>query len=265
MYSNRKYLEKGFTLVELIVVIVILAVLAAILIPSMIKYIDKAEEKTSVTECRSCVLAGQTLVSENYTKFKSEVVDPYEAVKLAEVPGIITYSKVESSKVTHLNYANPPFLVKYCSYGGSDNCGVKKTYTVSKETVTISETLGKDTFINFYKNLPSAFVGMQIDRFGLYSPNSFASQILKKLPPDQQYFLQTNSWSFYRPSKNATSDIVFYFTKDEVIHPKGENVSQLKVYKYDIKTDSFYSTENGIVKDGRINAQPNAVWTKVDK
>lgn len=38
--------KKGFTLVEVIVVLVILAILAAILIPSMVGWIDKADEKS---------------------------------------------------------------------------------------------------------------------------------------------------------------------------------------------------------------------------
>ena len=37
--------DKGFTLVELIVVLVILAILAALLIPALLGYIDKAREK----------------------------------------------------------------------------------------------------------------------------------------------------------------------------------------------------------------------------
>ncbi|MDO4546064.1 MAG: prepilin-type N-terminal cleavage/methylation domain-containing protein, partial [Bacillota bacterium] len=41
----QKKNKKGFTLVEVIVVLVILAVLAAILIPSMIGWIDKANKK----------------------------------------------------------------------------------------------------------------------------------------------------------------------------------------------------------------------------
>ena len=35
--------NKGFTLVELIVVLVILAILAAILVPALLGYIDKAK------------------------------------------------------------------------------------------------------------------------------------------------------------------------------------------------------------------------------
>ena len=36
--------NKGFTLVELIVVLVILALLAALLVPALLGYIDKAKE-----------------------------------------------------------------------------------------------------------------------------------------------------------------------------------------------------------------------------
>ena len=37
--------NKGFTLVELIVVLVILAILAAILVPALLGYIDEARNK----------------------------------------------------------------------------------------------------------------------------------------------------------------------------------------------------------------------------
>ncbi|MBQ1326631.1 MAG: type II secretion system protein, partial [Eubacterium sp.] len=37
--------NKGFTLVELIVVLVILAILAAVLVPALLGYIDKAKKK----------------------------------------------------------------------------------------------------------------------------------------------------------------------------------------------------------------------------
>ncbi len=43
---------KGFTLVELIVVLVILAILAALLIPALTKYIDRAKNKSIVAETR---------------------------------------------------------------------------------------------------------------------------------------------------------------------------------------------------------------------
>ena len=42
LYSKNK--KRGFTLVELIVVLVILAILAALLIPALTGYIDKAKK-----------------------------------------------------------------------------------------------------------------------------------------------------------------------------------------------------------------------------
>ncbi len=63
--------QKGFTLVEVIVVLVILAIMAAILIPSLINYIDKARQNSAQSECRAAVQATQTLSSEAYAKYKT--------------------------------------------------------------------------------------------------------------------------------------------------------------------------------------------------
>lgn len=60
---NRK---AGFTLVELIVVLVILAILAALLVPALTGYIDKAKEKQVIAETRTLLTAIQTEVSEMY-------------------------------------------------------------------------------------------------------------------------------------------------------------------------------------------------------
>lgn len=60
---NRK---AGFTLVELIVVLVILAILAALLVPALTGYMDKAKEKQVIAETRSLLTAIQTEASELY-------------------------------------------------------------------------------------------------------------------------------------------------------------------------------------------------------
>lgn len=56
----------GFTLVELIVVLVILAILAALLIPSLTGYIDKAQEQQLIIQTRQAVMAAQALFNEAY-------------------------------------------------------------------------------------------------------------------------------------------------------------------------------------------------------
>ena len=65
--------QKGFTLVELIVVLAILAVLSAIMVPSLTGYIDKAKNTQLLSIARSVYTAAQVEVSEAYARGPLEV------------------------------------------------------------------------------------------------------------------------------------------------------------------------------------------------
>lgn len=116
MFKNRKNNKKGFTLVEVIVVLVILAILAAIMIPALTGWIEKANKKTALVEARSALLALQTEASENYNNIKvtgdtgTLADDPYvnDAEKLAELAdasiGEVTINKMK--KVTKFTYTS---------------------------------------------------------------------------------------------------------------------------------------------------------------
>ncbi len=107
--------KKGFTLVELIVVLVILAILAALLVPTLIGYIDKAREKQIVAETRQVVMAAQTLVDEAYGKGEQgdtivvgTDVSMEDIAKLAEVDesNIDTVTVNGDNKISQVVYAN---------------------------------------------------------------------------------------------------------------------------------------------------------------
>ena len=56
LLQNLKKDKKGFTLVEMIVVIVIIGILLAILVPGMFRYIDKAKDKQIEVNARTAYL-----------------------------------------------------------------------------------------------------------------------------------------------------------------------------------------------------------------
>lgn len=62
--------NQGFTLVELIVVLVILAILAAILVPALLGYIDRAKDNQDILNARTLYTSAQTVASEYYGKDK---------------------------------------------------------------------------------------------------------------------------------------------------------------------------------------------------
>ena len=136
--SNNK---KGFTLVEVIVVLVILAILAAILVPALTGYIDKANDKAAITEAGSVVVACQTVGSEAYgskvrfggdsaKNFLTEGSGKYykEAMELAELetatggPEITSITFSAKNKVTNMEFTSS--AGKKVTYDG-------KNYTVA--------------------------------------------------------------------------------------------------------------------------------------
>lgn len=137
--NGLKKNKKGFTLVEVIVVLVILAILAAILVPTMIGWINKANKKTAVVEAGNVELAAQTVVSENYSTLTNvtiageankAVLD--EIMELSEAEGTLGTSGIVTDvqgKVISFDYTDSTgkYVVTY-----NGNATGDQKYTIAE-------------------------------------------------------------------------------------------------------------------------------------
>ncbi len=110
--------DKGFTLVELIVVLVILAILAAILVPSLLGYINKAKSEKNYDTAQSVHTAVQALLTEQYGKDTGS-----NKLNLADIQDLVG---AESGKVTAVSYTT-----------GSTTLTDKAAYQVTGLDVTV--------------------------------------------------------------------------------------------------------------------------------
>ncbi len=112
--------NKGFTLVELIVVLVILAILAAILVPTLLGYIERARSEKDFSTAQTVRVAAQAAIDQAYGDgFKTGAAANSNSavIKINEMNGAIantttTYgqkvydlSGVTTTDVTEFNFA----------------------------------------------------------------------------------------------------------------------------------------------------------------
>lgn len=142
--------KKGFTLVELIVVLVILAILAALLVPALTGYIDRANNQKVIATTRQVVMAAQTITSEAYAKAENGKLTAGDlAFDSTKTPNLVDICKLAevSTDGTKANLKNgvTEVAVKITEKGVVEKVevtqsGKKCTYTESNGNYTVDPT-----------------------------------------------------------------------------------------------------------------------------
>ncbi len=216
MQKKEKNTCKGFTLVELIVVLVILAILAAFMIPALIQYIERSLEASDLIEVRAAYIDVLTAVTEQDSENMSKTVrlkqkqDDWQSRDPITIAGV-THSKAQGDTA---NWKGIPAAGGEC-----------EVYYDSAAAVIVFDWKGKSTSgstIDWNEKLHDI-----LDRTGIlkklnYNQNfeidskctnsTMVPQVKKEIGSDS--LLNRGTWAFLGSSTNESNRYLFWTSVD---------------------------------------------------
>lgn len=216
MQKKEKNTRKGFTLVELIVVLVILAILAAFMIPALIQYIERSLEASDLIEVRAAYIDVLTAVTEQDSENMSKTVrlkqkqDDWQSRDPITIAGVTHYKEQGDTA----NWKGTPAAGGEC-----------EVYYDSAKAVIVFDWKGKSTpgsTIDWNENLHGILEKTDIlqnlnknQNFEIDSkcPNSsMVPKVVAEIKSNS--LLNKGTWAFLGSSTNRSNRYLFWTSVD---------------------------------------------------